>query len=55
MIKMWRKEFSCNGNIVNDEQRGQILHLQGDHRQQLKDWFVKEGIATEDKIHIHGY
>jgi translation initiation factor 1 len=57
ICKDMRKKFSCNGNVINDEKMGEIIQLQGDQRDNVKDWLIKNEIVTSrdiDRIVIHG-
>ena len=35
ILKAFKKEFACNGNLVEDEVFGQVIQLQGDQRQKI--------------------
>ena len=35
LLKAFKKEFACNGTIVDDDELGQIIQLQGDQRQKI--------------------
>ena len=35
LLKAFKKEFACNGTIVDDEELGQVIQLQGDQRQKI--------------------
>lgn len=50
-----KKLFQCNGAIVKDKEYGDILQLQGDHRQALVDFLTKEKICEEEMIIMHGF
>lgn len=57
ICKDMRKKFNCNGNVVNDEKMGEIIQLQGDQRDNVKDWLIKNEIVTSreiDRIVVHG-
>jgi translation initiation factor 1 len=57
ICKNMRKLFSCNGTITIDEKMGTIIQLQGDQRQQVKDWLLTNEILTPntiDRLVIHG-
>lgn len=62
ILKAVKKEFGCNGHVVSAEEAdaeagtdahkklaafGQIIQLQGDQRQKIKDFFIQTGIVTE--------
>ena len=49
------QEFACNGTIVQDEDLGEVIQLQGDHRLKIQQFLSGEGIVSKDKIKIHGF
>ncbi|KAI5464321.1 translation initiation factor SUI1 [Mariannaea sp. PMI_226] len=60
ILKVIKKKFACNGTIVNDDEMGEVIQLQGDQRKVVKEWLTdkKDGLGTdlEDKdIKIHGF
>ncbi|KAL2917782.1 Eukaryotic translation initiation factor eIF-1 [Polyrhizophydium stewartii] len=55
LLKAFKKDFACNGNIVEDEEMGHVIQLQGDQRIKIQTFLITEGIATKDKIKIHGF
>ncbi|KAI8321393.1 eukaryotic translation initiation factor SUI1 [Martensiomyces pterosporus] len=55
MLKFFKKEFACNGTIVEDEDLGEVIQLQGDQRVVLRDFLINEKIATKDKVKVHGF
>jgi len=58
ICKDMRKKFSCNGNVVNDEKIGEIIQLQGDQRDNVKEWLLVNEILTTnniDRLIIHGF
>ena len=54
VLKVFKKEFACNGTIVDDEEMGEVIQLQGDHRQKVGQILIEEGIAKKDDLQIHG-
>lgn len=40
---------------MDDEELGECIQLQGDHRQKVHQFLVDEKIATKDQIKIHGF
>lgn len=58
ICKAMRKKFNCNGNVVEHEDFGMIIQLQGDQRDNVKDWLITNEILTakeaEERIVIHG-
>ncbi|KAI8992076.1 translation initiation factor SUI1, partial [Mycotypha africana] len=55
ILKTFKKEFACNGTIVEDEVLGSILQLSGDQRVKIAEFLVKEGIAKKADVKIHGF
>ena len=52
---MFKKEFACNGNIVEDEEMGEVIQLQGDHRSKVAQILLEEGIVKKDDLQVHGF
>jgi translation initiation factor 1 len=50
-----KKVFACNGTIVEDEELGEVIQLQGDHRTKVHQFLVEEKIAEKDQIKVHGF
>ncbi|UZJ54491.1 hypothetical protein CBS101457_003811 [Exobasidium rhododendri] len=54
ILKAFKKEFACNGTIVDDEELGQVIQLQGDQRQKISAFLIEEGINKTD-VKVHGF
>ncbi len=56
ICKNMKKIFSCNGAVIDDEKMGQIIQLQGDHREAVQKWLIENEIVSgsDDRIVIHG-
>ncbi|KAJ3270508.1 Eukaryotic translation initiation factor eIF-1 [Terramyces sp. JEL0728] len=54
-IQINNLEFGCIGNVMKDEEWGDVIQLSGDQRQKVTDFLVAEGISKKDKIKIHGF
>jgi len=57
ILKVIKKQFACNGTIVADEKAGDVIQLQGDQRNAIKDFLVdKNGLDIDAKtIKVHGF
>lgn len=55
ILKDLKKEFCCNGNVVQDKELGKIIQLQGDQRKNVSQFLVQAGILKKDQIKIHGF
>jgi translation initiation factor 1 len=51
------RQFACNGTIVQDEKSGDVIQLQGDQRNAVKDFLVDQGGLELDPktIKVHGF
>ncbi|CDJ62399.1 LOW QUALITY PROTEIN: translation initiation factor SUI1, putative [Eimeria necatrix] len=54
MVRALKKEFSCNGTVIEDPEHGSIIQLQGDQRQAVKEFLEREGICGAEQLRIHG-
>ena len=55
LLKAWKKLFHCTCAIKEDQKtKEQYISLNGDHRQNIHEFLIKEGIGTEENIKMHG-
>ncbi|KZT09475.1 eukaryotic translation initiation factor 1 [Laetiporus sulphureus 93-53] len=54
LLKAFKKEFACNGTLVEDEEAGQVIQLQGDQRLKISNFLVEEGVSRTT-VKIHGF
>nr|GMC49859.1 protein translation factor SUI1 homolog [Ipomoea batatas] len=55
ILKDLKKEFCCNGNVVQDKELGKVIQLQGDQRKNVSQFLVSAGLVKKDQIKIHGF
>lgn len=55
VLKVFKKEFACNGNVVEDEELGDVIQLQGDHRVKVAAILVEESICKKEDLQVHGF
>lgn len=55
IVKACKKEFACNGTVVEHPEYGDVIQLQGDQRNLIRDFLKKIGIAKEIQIKVHGF
>lgn len=55
ILKDLKKEFCCNGTVVQDPELGQVIQLQGDQRKNVSNFLVQAGIVKKEHIKIHGF
>lgn len=54
MLRELKKDLACNGVVIKDSELGQIIQLQGDHRNSLRDFLVSLDVDRSD-ITVHGF
>jgi translation initiation factor 1 len=56
--KNMKKSFSCAATVLKDTEENEIIQLQGDQRDNVKKWLLKQEVITEaeakERIVIHG-
>ncbi|GFZ04924.1 translation initiation factor SUI1 family protein [Actinidia rufa] len=55
ILKDLKKEFCCNGTVVQDKELGKVIQLQGDQRKNVSNFLVKAAIVKKDQIKLHGF
>eukprot|EP00160_Parvularia_atlantis_P002488 Unigene1205_Nuclearia_a/m.3852 Unigene1205_Nuclearia_a/g.3852 ORF Unigene1205_Nuclearia_a/g.3852 Unigene1205_Nuclearia_a/m.3852 type:complete len:113 (-) Unigene1205_Nuclearia_a:183-521(-) len=55
LIKIFKKDFCCNGTIVDHKEWGEVIQLQGDHRTRVGDMLVNEEVVKKEMVKIHGF
>ncbi|KAJ8467254.1 hypothetical protein OPV22_029806 [Ensete ventricosum] len=55
ILKDLKKEFCCNGTVVQDPELGQVIQLQGDQRKNVSNFLSQTGIVKKENIKIHGF
>lgn len=55
LVKAFKKEFACNGTVVEHPEYGEVVQLQGDQRQNVCLFLTRIGIAKEDQLKVHGF
>jgi translation initiation factor 1 len=58
ICKHMRKLFNCNGNVIHDELRGDIIQLQGDQRDNVRAFLLEQTVIEpheKDRLVVHGF
>ena len=56
LVKQMKKQFQSNGTIKNDEEKGMVIQMAGDKREEIAEYIVKLNIGVgKDQITIQGY
>ena len=54
LLKAFKKEFACNGCIIDHKEFGEVIQLQGDQRENIKIFLINATISKEEYIKVHG-
>jgi len=54
LLRALRKQLCCNGCLITDKDLGNVIQLQGDHRQGVFNFLTESGLVKPDMIKIHG-
>lgn len=55
ILKVLKKDFACNGNIVKAEELGEVIQLQGDQRVKVMEFLTSQLGMQKKNIKIHGF
>merc|ERR1711971_432494 len=55
IVRACKKEFACNGTVVEHPEYGEVLQLQGDQRNKICDWLTKTSLVKPDQLKLHGF
>mmetsp|Transcript_61701 Transcript_61701/g.145883 ORF Transcript_61701/g.145883 Transcript_61701/m.145883 type:complete len:111 (+) Transcript_61701:76-408(+) len=55
ILKALKKQHCCNGSILESEESGDVIQLQGDQRQNVATFLTAEGICKKDNVKVHGF
>jgi len=55
IVRHLKKEYSCNGTVVEHPEYGEVIQVTGDQRNNVKEFLIKCGIAKDDSIKVHGF
>jgi translation initiation factor 1 len=55
IVKACKKEFACNGTVVEHPEYGEVIQLQGDQRNNICQFLTKVGIAKQEQLKVHGF
>jgi len=55
IVRACKKEFACNGTVVEHPEYGEVIQLQGDQRNNIGTLLKKFNLAKEEHIKVHGF
>lgn len=54
VLKEWKNRFNCAGAVKKEKTGAEYIELFGDHREEVKEFLIYEGIGTKDNIISYG-
>jgi len=55
IVKVAKKEFACNGTVVEHPEYGEVIQLQGDQRENICRLLVQCGLVKSEQLKVHGF
>ena len=55
IVRACKKEFACNGTVVEHPEYGEVLQLQGDQREHICQFLTNCGLVKGDQLKVHGF
>ncbi|KAK3611197.1 hypothetical protein CHS0354_009449 [Potamilus streckersoni] len=55
IVRICKKEFACNGTVVEHPEYGEVIQFQGDQRQNISEFLKKVGLARPEQLKVHGF
>ncbi|GCB73254.1 hypothetical protein scyTo_0006691 [Scyliorhinus torazame] len=55
LVKHFKKQFACNGTVIEHPEYGEVIQLQRDQRKNICKFLVEVGIVKEEQLKIHGF
>ena len=55
MVRYIKKVFACNGTVINHQEYGQVIQLQGDKRKDMHMFLTQGGFASHEQVKVHGF
>ena len=55
IVRVCKKEFSCNGTVVEHPEYGEVIQLQGDQRNKVGLFLSDANLVKKDQLKMHGF
>merc|ERR1712038_743385 len=55
LVKACKKEFACNGTVVEHKEHGEVLQFQGDQRDNIYKFLNKLNLCSTENLKMHGF
>jgi len=55
IVKALKKQFACNGTVIEHPEYGEVIQLQGDQRAHVQSFLLENGLGQKESLKIHGF
>ncbi|KAL9957719.1 hypothetical protein ACROYT_G034655 [Oculina patagonica] len=55
LVKAFKKQFKCNGTVIENVEYGEVIQLQGDQRNNVKEFLQAIELAKPEQLNVHGF
>jgi len=55
LLRAFKKKFACNGTVVEHQEYGEVIQLQGDQRTHVSQFLKEIGICQAEQLKVHGF
>ena len=55
LLRAFKKKFACNGTVVEHQEYGEVIQLQGDQRTHVSQFLTETGICQAEQLKVHGF
>jgi len=55
ILKYLKKKYNTNGTIVTDKEVGKVIQMQGDQRENVREFIITCNICSREEVKIHGF
>ncbi|KAG7505763.1 Eukaryotic translation initiation factor 1b [Solea senegalensis] len=55
LVKAFKKNFACNGTVIEHPEYGEVIQVQGDQRKNISQFITTCGLIPEEHVKVHGF
>jgi len=55
LLRAFKKKFACNGTVVDHQEYGEVIQLQGDQRTNVSQFLKEIGLCQAEQLKVHGF
>ncbi|TWW70368.1 Eukaryotic translation initiation factor 1 [Takifugu flavidus] len=55
LVKAFKRKFACNGTVIDHPEYGEVIQVQGDQRNNIRQFIKEVGLASDEQLKVHGF